>query len=73
MMKPDVRGTFWMKKPNREELESYADDPSKLLRQMDEDRIERVGLINYVSPDLMGFTDEVNDWMLRYAAAEPGG
>ena len=72
MMKPDVQRTFWLKKPNREELESYADDPSKLLRRMDEDRIERVGLINYVSPDLMGFTDEVNDWMLRYAAAEPG-
>jgi len=71
MMKPDVQRTFWLKKPNREELESYADDPSKLLRRMDEDRIERVGLINYVSPDLMGFTDEVNDWMLRYAAAEP--
>ena len=72
MMKPDVQRTFWLKKPNRAELESYAEDPSKLLRKMDEDRIERVGLINYVSPDLMGFTDEVNEWMLRYAAAEPG-
>ena len=71
MMKPDVQRTFWLKKPNRAELESYADEPAKLLRKMDEERIERVGLINYVSPDLMGFTDEVNDWMLRYAAAEP--
>lgn len=71
MMKPDVQRTFWLKKPNRAELESYAGDPAKLLRKMDEDRIERVGLINYVSPDLMGFTDEVNEWMLRYAAAEP--
>jgi len=71
MMKPDVQRTFWLKKPTREELESYAGDPAKLLRKMDEDRIERVGLINYVSPDLMGFTDEVNEWMLRYAAAEP--
>ena len=71
MMKPDVQRTFWLKKPNRAELESYAEDPAKLLRKMDEDRIERVGLINYVSPDLMGFTDEVNEWMLRYATAEP--
>ena len=70
MMKPDVQRTFWLKKPNREELESYADDPSKLLRRMDEDRIERVGLINYVSPDVMGFTSEVNDWMIRYASAD---
>ena len=71
MMKPDVQRTFWLKKPNREELESYADDPAKLLRKMDEDRIERVGLINYVSPDLMGFTAEANGWILRYAAADP--
>lgn len=71
MMKPDVQRTFWIKKSNRAELESFAADPSKLLRQMDADGIERAGLINYVSPDLMGFTDEVNDWMVRYAAADP--
>jgi predicted TIM-barrel fold metal-dependent hydrolase len=71
MMKPDVQRTFWTKKDNRLELESYAHDPSKLLRKMDEDGIERVGLINYVSPDLMGFTDDVNDWMVRFAAADP--
>jgi predicted TIM-barrel fold metal-dependent hydrolase len=70
MMKPDVQRTFWQKKDNRAELESYADDPSKLLQRMDADGIERVGLINYVSPDLMGFTDEVNTWMLRYASAD---
>jgi predicted TIM-barrel fold metal-dependent hydrolase len=71
MMKPDVQRTFWMKKPNRAELEGYAEDPARLLRRMDEDGIARVGLINYVSPDLMGFTDEVNAWMVRYASADP--
>ncbi len=38
---------------------------------MDADGIERAGLINYVSPDLMGFTDEANEWMVRYASADP--
>ena len=38
---------------------------------MDADGIARVGLINYVSPDLMGFTDEANPWMIRYASADP--
>jgi predicted TIM-barrel fold metal-dependent hydrolase len=71
MMKPDVQRTFWQKKADRAELESYALDPAKLLRRMDADGVERVGLINYVSPDLMGFTDEVNGWMLRFAAADP--
>jgi predicted TIM-barrel fold metal-dependent hydrolase len=70
MLKPDVRATFWHKKANRAELEGFAADPVKLLRQMDADRIEAVGLINYVSPDVMGFTSEVNEWMVRYASAD---
>lgn len=71
MMKPDVRETFWKGKRDRAALEALAEDPAKLLAQMDTDGIEQVGLINYVSPDLMGFTDECNDWILKYAAAAP--
>ena len=70
MLKPDVRATFWHKKDNRAELEALAADPAKLLRQMDADGVERVGLINYVSPDVMGFTAACNDWMIRYASAD---
>jgi hypothetical protein len=70
MMKRDAQRTFWRKKTNQAELESYAADASKLLGRMDEDGIERAGLINYVSPDLMGFTTEVNDWMLRFVAED---
>jgi predicted TIM-barrel fold metal-dependent hydrolase len=70
MLKPDVRATFWHKKDNRAELEAFAADPAKLLRQMDADHIHRVGLINYVSPDVMGFTHDCNDWMIRYASAD---
>lgn len=70
MMKPDVQRTFWHKKQNRAELESFAADPRKLLDQMDRDGIERVGLINYVSPDVMGFTSDVNAWMMSYASAD---
>ena len=71
MMPPAVAETFWKGKPNRAELEGYAADPRKLLARMDADGIARVGLINYVSPDLMGFTDEANPWMVRYASADP--
>ena len=59
------------KKANRAELEGLRRIRAKLLRQMDADGIERVGLINYVSPDVMGFTSEVNEWMMRYASADP--
>lgn len=71
MMPPPVAAVFWKGKSNRAELEGYAADPRALLARMDEDGIARVGLINYVSPDVMGFTDEANPWMIRYAAADP--
>jgi len=71
MMPPPIAATFWKGKPNRAELEGYAADPRRLLARMDADGIARVGLINYVSPDLMGFTDEANPWMIRYASADP--
>ena len=71
MMPPPIAETFWKGKSNRAELEGCAADPRALLARMDADGVERVGLINYVSPDLMGFTDESNPWMIRYASADP--
>jgi uncharacterized protein len=71
MMPPRIAEMFWRGKPNRAELEGFAADPRALLARMDADGIARVGLINYVSPDLMGFTDEANPWMIRYASADP--
>jgi predicted TIM-barrel fold metal-dependent hydrolase len=71
MLLPSVADTFWKGKSNRAELEGYANDPRALLARMDEDGVDRVGLINYVSPDVMGFTDEANPWMIRYASADP--
>ena len=71
LMPPAIAATFWKGKPNRDELEGLAADPAKLLARMDADGIDRVGLINYVSPDLMGFTAEANPWMVSYASADP--
>src|SRR5688572_9452651 len=71
MMPPAIAAMFWTGKSNRAELEGYAADPRQLLARMDQDGIDRAGLINYVSPDLMGFTDEANPWMIRYASSDP--
>ncbi len=52
-------------------LQSLATDPSILLAEMDRSGIDRVGLVNYVSPDVMGFDDSTNDFVARYAAHAP--
>jgi hypothetical protein len=52
-------------------LEKYSQEPAAFLKFLDECGIERAGLINYVSPDVIGFTADVNDWIARYCAAAP--
>jgi predicted TIM-barrel fold metal-dependent hydrolase len=46
-------------------------DPERLLGLMDEAGVGRVGLINYVSPDVMGFTEKVNGFVVQYARHAP--
>lgn len=49
----------------------YTSSPSEFLKFLDAADIERAGLINYVSPDVIGFTADVNDWIAKYCSAEP--
>ncbi|MEX2325580.1 MAG: amidohydrolase family protein [Gemmatimonadaceae bacterium] len=46
-------------------------DPALLLRMMDEDGIDRVGLVNYPSPDVMRTDWRINEHAARYCAADP--
>ena len=71
-LKPAVMETMRRGKEDRFEfLLSLMDDPKLLLRIMDEEGIDRVGMVNYPSPDLMGFTNDTNDFAARYAEADP--
>ncbi len=71
MLNPETHQAFGAHLPNRLEVEETIADPAKLLRYLDSVRVEKIGLINYVSPDVMGFTSEVNDWAARYARHAP--
>ncbi|HEX9074637.1 MAG TPA: amidohydrolase family protein [Anaerolineae bacterium] len=46
-------------------------DPSKFLKYLDRVGVEKAVLINYVSPNVMGFTAKVNDWVAQYARHAP--
>jgi uncharacterized protein len=52
-------------------LLALMDDPKVLLEIMDQAGVWRVGLVNYPSPDIMGFTNTTNDFAARYAQADP--
>jgi predicted TIM-barrel fold metal-dependent hydrolase len=52
-------------------IDAFMKSPKALLDYLDAAGIERVALINYVAPDVMGFTADVNDWCARYCSEAP--
>ena len=71
-MKPAVQAAMRHgKEAHWDFLLSMMDDPRILLDIMDRSGVWRVGLVNYVSPDVMGFTDTTNTFVTRYAEAAP--
>ena len=71
-LKPEVLEAMRRGKEARWELLlSVMDDPKVLLELMDRAGVWRVGMVNYSSPDVMGFTDATNSFAARYAQANP--
>lgn len=52
--------------PSHANAKDILSSPANLLRYLDENGVERICCINYVSPDVMGFTREVNDWIANF-------
>ncbi|HUJ39923.1 MAG TPA: amidohydrolase family protein [Candidatus Acidoferrales bacterium] len=57
--------------PNWAQVEEFCERPGAFLDYLDSAGVERAGLINYVSPEVTGFTAEANDWVAKYASADP--
>jgi len=71
-LKPEVAEVMRRgKEAHWDRLMAMMEDPQALLQVLDESDVWRVGLVNYPSPDLMGFTDDTNAFAARYAEAAP--
>jgi uncharacterized protein len=71
-LRPEVAAAMRKgKEEHWERLLTLMADPRALLQVMDESGIWRVGLVNYPSPDVMGFDDSTNEFAARYASANP--
>lgn len=71
MLRPESEKVFGAHHADFGEVREIVSEPAKFLRYLDKVGVEKAGLINYVSPDVMGFTAEVNDWVARYASYAP--
>jgi predicted TIM-barrel fold metal-dependent hydrolase len=72
MMKPAALEAVKLSRRDFAEIEKFSADPVAFVKFLDSVGVERAGLISYVSPDVIGFPPEVNDWIARYCAVAPG-
>lgn len=70
-LKPEVLAVMTRNREGLDEIEAINRSPERLLRKMDQDGLARCVLVNYPSPDLMGFTARVNEYVARYCGAAP--
>ena len=71
-LKPQVLEVLWRgKEAERDRMIQLMEDPRVLLEVMDRAGVWRAGLVNYPSPDVMGFTDATNSFAATYARANP--
>jgi len=70
-LKPGIFEAMTRGRSDLDELHRIMKSPARLLRRMDEDGIARAVLVNYPSPEQMGFTHDANEYVTRYCAEAP--
>jgi uncharacterized protein len=71
MFKPAALEVMKKSRGHYDDILEYCRSPKALLKYMDSIGLERAVLINYVAPDTMGFTHEVNAWVTNYCEENP--
>jgi hypothetical protein len=71
MFKPVALELMRAKRPNYAQIEEYCRSPKSFLKCMDDSGIDRAVLINYVAPEVIGFTAGVNQFVADYVKENP--
>jgi uncharacterized protein len=71
MFRPHALELIRRKRPNFEHISELCRSPKAFLKYMDAAGIDRGVLINYVAPEVIGFTAEVNQWIANYVKENP--
>jgi len=71
MFKPPALELMRAKRENFAQIEEYCRSPKAFLKYMDSAGIDRAVLINYVAPEVIGFTTGVNQFVAEYVKEDP--
>jgi predicted TIM-barrel fold metal-dependent hydrolase len=68
---PDALALMKRKRANFDQIVEYCRSPQAFLKYLDRCGLERAALINYVAPEVIGFTSEVNQFVADYTRYDP--
>jgi predicted TIM-barrel fold metal-dependent hydrolase len=71
LMTPRALELMKRKRPNFYEILEYCRSPKAFLKYLDRCGVDRAALINYVAPEVIGFTSEVNQFVADYTKHDP--
>jgi predicted TIM-barrel fold metal-dependent hydrolase len=71
MFKPGALALMQKQRSNFAQIVEFCHSPLAFLKYLDECGIDRAVLINYVAPEIIGFTSGVNDFVAEYVKADP--
>ncbi len=71
MFKPEALRLMQAKRPEFPQIEEFCRSPKAFLKHMDAAGLDRAVLINYVAPEVIGFTAGVNQFVANYVKEDP--
>ncbi|MGA2354665.1 MAG: amidohydrolase family protein [Terriglobales bacterium] len=71
LIKPQALELMKRKRANFDEIEEYCRSPRAFLKYLDRCGVDRAALINYVAPEVLGYTSEVNQFVADYTKHDP--
>ncbi len=71
LFRPEALELMKRKRANFDAIVEFARRPASFLKHLDAAGVDRAVLINYVAPEVIGFTNEVNSFVATYAREDP--
>src|SRR6266403_2032820 len=71
MFKPAALAIMKKKRADFDQVVEFCRSPKAFLKHLDSIGIDRAVLINYVAPEIIGFTSEVNAFVANYVKEDP--
>jgi uncharacterized protein len=70
MFRPEALELMKKRRPNFEQIAEFTRSPKSFLKYLDAAGVDRAVLINYVAPDVIGFSSEVNQFVADYVKTD---